>query len=1355
MRIAFTFFLALVINELFAQGEAASSYQRATELYRQGKMAESYEQAWRAAATTKASHGMLSAEYADNLRLLSLIAATSRKDSLALSYTLQEIESRKRSTAPFWPSLIQAHLNASSLYLLLGNAEQAQSAVYDALTIQDSTGVWTDSLDYLQLSAAKLFQATEDYQAADSLYNLIHTSSLNRSFDEQLVVKARYYQSLLRDSLSYKDIHQWMSRLQQLGDTTNDLYANLCYHRANLLLQQDNWQQARKWYTVAKTIYEKKSAPEQAIYSSVLNNLGVVALADGDEGVGGHFIEEAYQLRAKQVEYGQGSFWMVLANLAAYLYENENSSEALALYNKHIHLEDTTINYPWEYAIALNNMASIHQNEGNYDIAGQYFNRALEVLNRDTSSEQTALLHQASIYSNAAQNYQNLVRFDTAIYYHQKSIELIKQAVGRHSLAYVAAISGIAALYHDIGYLIESGIFFQEAINIQKELSGSQNNFYANLLNNYALVCQSKGEFRKAAELLEESISIKEDLLGSEHPDYLAALSNIGLLYFEEGKYAQARPILELVVEIQRDKWGTEHPAMINSYLNLARLEIQTGNYPEAEPLLQQALRLSVEHFGETHPEHAKVQLEMANFYFTLGNFVTAKPILLESQQVLLDSYGAFYPDLATAYQSLAALYEAQDSVTLAEQYYQKALNIDINTLGKQHPSYAATLSNLATLYQNNGNYEKALPLLEESLAISEGLLGKEHPFYSTTLLNLGLLYQDVYQYKKAADLIEEAVTVRREVLGELHPDYAYALYSQAVLYHKLEQYEKAETVFYQVIDNYIQQVQNYFPALSEQEKSAYFQRVEPVFNAFRDFVIDQAYYRTYEVEKDRRQRLLAGLYNLQLVTKAMLLDASYQLRQAIVSQGDIETISQYERWIAVKEKLGQLYTLSRQERDEQQVDIESLEDEANQLEKQLSRKSATFATTVDSKQVTWKQVQRQLKSGEAAVEIIRIAKDTTTFYAALVLEPEDEAPRLCFLPQGKKMENKNYYYYQNAIKFRITDELSYEQYWQPIRAELSDQVQTIYLAPDGVYYKININSLYHEEKQRYVIDEIDIRMVSSTRDLTQENEHQSTKQAYLIGYPDFQYQVGFQSSEAFQDTMTTQTSESTNILISTPFLFGINELPGTQAEVEIIDRLLEEEQWRAYTYLAEQAQEKVIKSVKSPRLLHIATHGYFMTDLSATENGKAYGIHLQNISANPLLRAGLLLAGAERSIYQNSVANWQAEDGILTAYEAMNLQLSGTELVVLSACETGLGDVKNGEGVYGLQRAFLVAGAQNVLMSLWNVNDNSTAELMTLFYQYWLSGQNKHKALRNAQLAIKEQRSEPYYWGGFVLIGR
>jgi CHAT domain-containing protein len=170
--------------------------------------------------------------------------------------------------------------------------------------------------------------------------------------------------------------------------------------------------------------------------------------------------------------------------------------------------------------------------------------------------------------------------------------------------------------------------------------------------------------------------------------------------------------------------------------------------------------------------------------------------------------------------------------------------------------------------------------------------------------------------------------------------------------------------------------------------------------------------------------------------------------------------------------------------------------------------------------------------------------------------------------------------------------------------------------------------------------------------------------------------------------------------------------------------------------------------------VLHIATHGYFLEDVEAS--GSAFGVQLENATDNPLLRSGLMLAGASKTLSGQHMPNLASNDnGILTAYEAMNMNLEGTNLIVLSACETGLGDIKAGEGVYGLQRAFLVAGADALIMSLWKVDDAATQHLMRNFYTNWIKLGNKQKAFKQAQLQLMTKYKEPFYWGAFVMMGQ
>jgi CHAT domain-containing protein len=343
-------------------------------------------------------------------------------------------------------------------------------------------------------------------------------------------------------------------------------------------------------------------------------------------------------------------------------------------------------------------------------------------------------------------------------------------------------------------------------------------------------------------------------------------------------------------------------------------------------------------------------------------------------------------------------------------------------------------------------------------------------------------------------------------------------------------------------------------------------------------------------------------------------------------------------------------------------------------------------------------------------------------------------------------------------VSFRVKDTLSYTHYWKPISELLPPETKTIYLSHDGIFNKVNLHVLLNPETDTYVLDMYAIRLLSSTRDLLTEKNLSisSYERAYLFGYPTY-------NLENTSSSGVTDTSQMVEELGGIPFSDRIEMLPGTRTEVNNLHNLLQTHAWGAKKYIGKAAREEKVKSIRNPKLLHLATHGFFLSDLEVDEktDQKAYGIHLDNIKANPLLRSGLLFTGASNTISgyaqaaSDIISTLEAGDGILTAYEVMNMDLDGTDLVVLSACETGLGEVKNGEGVYGLQRAFLVAGAQSIIMSLWRVDDEATQKLMQYFYERWVTGEDKYSAFIQALRSFKKEYPEPYYWGAFVMAGK
>ncbi|MFC2131551.1 CHAT domain-containing protein, partial [Bacteroidota bacterium] len=433
----------------------------------------------------------------------------------------------------------------------------------------------------------------------------------------------------------------------------------------------------------------------------------------------------------------------------------------------------------------------------------------------------------------------------------------------------------------------------------------------------------------------------------------------------------------------------------------------------------------------------------------------------------------------------------------------------------------------------------------------------------------------------------------------------------------------------------------------------------------------------------------------------------------------------------------------------------------ANELEKKLSSKSEQFAENYERKKITWRTIQAFLQPGEAAVEIIRFRyreKDwtDTIYYAALIItEQTIEHPDIIVLDNGKELETKYFYLYRNNIRSNIQDNESFNNYWSKIFEKMKD-IKKVYLSPDGVYNKIN-PATFMKPEGKYLLEVQEIQILNSTKEIVTNfyKSPQETKMlnsAELFGNPKFE--TGKQNKlELAKNYLAKREYDEPFMSRDSLRGYRIIDLPGTAIEVENIENFLKSKSWVVNTYLGESSVKAAVKSVNDPRVLHIATHGFFLSDF-ADEQENMFGFESKRFVENPLLRSGLLFSGAGNFINDKVAISYDEDNGILSAYEAMNLDLDHTELVVLSACETGLGVIQNGEGVYGLQRAFQTAGAKTVLMSLWKVGDQPTKELMTMFYFNWVSGMTKREAFKEAQLELKKKYEDPYYWGAFVLVG-
>lgn len=806
----------------------------------------------------------------------------------------------------------------------------------------------------------------------------------------------------------------------------------------------------------------------------------------------------------------------------------------------------------------------------------------------------------------------------------------------------------------------------------------------------------------------------ESDTLTSEM-GYLKTISNQGLLYATMGRFTQAEEFTAQALDLRKKTFGPTNSSVAASLNNYGVLKYNLAQYNEAEQDFESAISIVKQNDLMSSMTYAIVLNNQAMLFQAIGRYDAADAVFKQAIAIAEKMQDNKSKNHLKFLSNQALLYRQMGKYPEAEAIY---LSME-KRLGKNNPDYASMLNNQAALYMVMGKEDKVEELLKKSAAIYKTNFGEDNPAFAKATSDLGNFYRYKTRYADAEPLLVKALSIRETTLGKNHPQYVQSQEDLAVLNWKKNDLEKALPIYHEVMNKSLDFINQYFPPMSEAEKTKYWDVLSPRFQRFYNFALEAS---------AKHPAVIQDLYDYQIATKALLLNSTNKIKQSIFASKNPQLIKDYLAWLDQKETLARLYAYSKEELKTQEINIDSLETAANVMEKKLSSRSAEFSSGYSTKRLDFKQIKSLLNDNEAVVEVIHVKKFDQSFtqdskYAALILTKANEGPKLVTLENGQQLDTRYSKFYSNAIQQRITDEYSYDQYWAPIEAELKGK-KLIYISPDGAYNQLNLNTLKKPDGD-YVINRYDLVIIGNSKDLIALKAKKPKvlkKNATLLGFPD--YGPG-----------------------------TVAVLPGTKIELDGISKVLKTSGYQVKSFMQKTATEANLKSVKSPTVMHIATHGYFLKDVDNT--GSAFGVSIENASDNPLLRSGLMLAGAGATVNGTRTPNLESNDnGILTAYEAMNLNLEGTDLIILSACETGLGDVKAGEGVYGLQRAFLVAGADALIMSLWKVDDAATQQLMTNFYSNWLKLGNKQKAFKQAQLQLMSKYKEPYYWGAFVMMG-
>lgn len=797
---------------------------------------------------------------------------------------------------------------------------------------------------------------------------------------------------------------------------------------------------------------------------------------------------------------------------------------------------------------------------------------------------------------------------------------------------------------------------------------------------------------------------------GQKREDYFAitqTFDNLAILYLIRGRTELAESFARRSLELRKEYLGKEHTPMAASYNNLSNIQKERGEFLSAANGYKESLSILSKNKLTGDMYYAIVLNNQAILEQTLGNFDPAEKHYLQAIKCanqFQDTEDRFHKtkeqvNFKTNYASLQFM---KGDVSGAKQTYSEIQKTVSSLYGKKSAEYAYLLTNLGSIAKFEKKYTEAQDLLNQALSVYKAKFGVEHASYLKTKSILANLEFDQENFQRSLEIYREIEKPMTSSLKEDHPEVLSLKSDMALAFWKSGDLDQAKTYFDASIGGSLRLANAYLIHMTEQERAKFWGTLRSSLLNFYAFGVSQ---------KGNNSGLLTQIYNLHIRTKGLILQSSQQITRAVKNANNPEITATYQDWKGTNSSVAQFLAWSKEDLQEQKINLDSLKTRAHDLEVKLSE-SVEIKAIVDESR-TYDKVSKALKPGQAAIELIEIsglsAKEDNGYIALIVL-PASKGPSLVQIGDSEFINNKVFKYYFNTVRNKIDGALAYEKLWQPVESELGTAKQ-LYISPDGVYNQIGISTLQKPDKS-YVLDEYEVSYLNNTISIANGLPPLTgLKSATLLGNPNYNAD------------------------------FKLSRLPGTQKEVEGIKSTLSAFGVRSKLFLNNNATENAVLQNSNASILHIATHGFFEDEKKLKRRNNLYGFPIGVVKDNPLMRAGLFLAD-----HQNS-------DGILFANEIANkLDLSNTKLVVLSACETAQGEILSGEGVYGLQRAFQLSGAQTLIMSLWKVEDDATKYLMTNFYKELLKSKNASSAFRKAQIATKAKYPHPVQWGGFIL---
>ena len=660
------------------------------------------------------------------------------------------------------------------------------------------------------------------------------------------------------------------------------------------------------------------------------------------------------------------------------------------------------------------------------------------------------------------------------------------------------------------------------------------------------------------------------------------------------------------------------------------------------------------------------------------------------------------------------------------------------------------SLNNLAASNSLLGNYSEAIRLETEALEIYKERLGTEHPNYATTLSNLATLNSYIGNFSDAINLETEAKEVLKRVLGIGHPLYVRSLSNLVSDYFISGNYEK--TYFYMAKQmeysrNYI--LNNWGGLSSNYQKSLW----------TTQFANEYLNILPYLVSQYTNKESISELFNKTcLFAKGILQNTGIEMRKLILESKDSSLIAKYH---ALSTNINIYNKLIEKPIKERFVNADSLKSVIQEQEMELARESKAFGDYTRNLAIGWRDIQRNLENDDIVIEFLDfpLLGTKSTMYIALTLKKNYDAPHMVTLFEKNQLKeiSEDDYHTKTDV---------YNLVWKPLEEELNG-VKNIYFTPSGELHRIGIEFL-PISKTENICDVYTLHRLSSSRLLAVIQDETEGKNSILYGGLDYDEKSKAISIDSVSTKPIMRHAFNRANMDSLSLRSSFEYLEGTKKEADMIAADMKLHRVPYVYYNGTDGTEESFKQLDGtrPKLMHIATHGFFLTEEEAKKSWLTSPKMLlmaenslkasRPVEDKPMTRSGLLFSGCNHAIQHEQIPESE-EDGILTAQEISTLDLRGLDLVVLSACQTGLGDVVSGEGVFGLQRGFKKAGAKTILMSLGKVDDEATRILMVEFYRNLMNGMTKRQSLKDAQQYLRKvgngKYNDPKYWASFIML--